>query len=440
MVSVFCGHSRIIGGTMDKVKKIGKYLFSMRFALLLLVLMAAACIVGSIIPQGEVNAYYTNNYSEKFGMLIILIGLDDVFHTAWFAVLTAFLCLNLLGCNIIRFPQLTKQLRDSFRYEKAANSFAGEPDLKTDIKPEILFKAMGFKQLQGNENAVYSVRHKGGVWGAWLTHVGMLIIILGFALGQMYAVQYTVYGVSGQTKPVGDTGYLLTIDDYNIGIREDQTVEQYTSRLTMTDIRTGTQSSGETSVNHPLTLNGYKLYQNSTGWAANVSVFKNDELIQTELLCAGEYLKVVDNEKLVVVFNALYPDYAKGYDGMPYSASPYLNNPGYLYSVYYNGQMIGMNVLIDDYISIDDYTVIFTDPQQYTLIQLKHDPFTWLALLGGVFICAALFIAFYYRVEELYAVSQDESWLVYARSRKGGVLFKDKLFEKAESLKQSKEA
>ena len=114
------------------------------------------------------------------------------------------------------------------------------------------------------------------------------------------------------------------------------------------------------------------------------------------MVCAGDYLVVADNPDLVVFFNAFYPDYAMVSGYGPATLSGKLNNPGYLYSVYYQGQILGMNVLMSgEVLTIDDYTVRFSDPQSYTLLQIKRDRFSPLAFAGGVVVLIGLFISFY---------------------------------------------
>ena len=206
-------------------------------------------------------------------------------------------------------------------------------------------------------------------------------------------------------------------------------MEQYTASITMRDTATGESRSGQTSVNHPATLFGMRCYQNSTGWAATVQVWKEDRMIQEEVLCAGEYMNVEDKEGLAVMFAAFYPDYAEGEDGMPGTASSKLQNPAYLYRLYYRNEILGMNVLgAKEAITVDAYTIIFTDPQNYTLIQIKRDPFTWLAAIGAAIVMTGLFFAFYLRTAEVYAErKEDGSWSVSGYSRKGGPEFEDQL-------------
>ncbi len=436
----------------------------MKFAIGILIVLVFACTLGSVIPQGNVISWYTRNYSEQIAGAIMLFGLDDVFHSWWFVLLTVILCANLLGCNLIHFPKLMKRYRNGFQAQARVDS--SEKAVLQDMKPDetpaeekdetgegalvktagapagfsrdpgALFASLGFRRIEevktaSGRSAVYSVRNKIGIWGAWLCHLGMLIVIAGFALGQSFQTETSVYGVPGQTRPVEGTPYTLTIDDFEIGLREDETVEQYTASLTMTDTESGRSQSGKSSVNSPLSLFGYRLYQNSTGWAATVEISKEEEVLQEEILCAGEYVPVKDMPDLVITLAAFYPDYAPDEQGRPMTVSSALKNPAYLYRIYYKDQVLGMNVLTgDDVITVEDYVVRFKDPQNYTLIQIKRDPFTPVAAAGGLLVLLSLILAFYLRTAEIWAIETEEGkWAVWGFSRKGGREFLDAVRE-----------
>ncbi|MDO4650479.1 MAG: cytochrome c biogenesis protein ResB [Eubacteriales bacterium] len=422
---------------MKRLKKIGRFFCSMKFALILLLILVVVCTIGSLIQQNQVESYYTTQFSAQAARAILLFGLDDVFHSIWFVVLTILLCLNLILCNLVHFPSLIRRTREGFSMENALKSWDETP-VVTVKEPEGLFKHMGFRKiekkvLEDGRECLYSVKNKSGLWGAWLTHLGILIIIVGFALGQTQKKEYTVYGVAGQTKAVGDTKYDLTIDDFEVQLREDETVEQYLAKVTMTDRESGKQESGETSVNHPLSMFGMKCYQNSTGWAATVEVQKDGKTEQEEVLCAGEYLTVDALEGVAVVFSAFYPDYAQDENGHSMTKSSAFNNPGYLYRLYYHDQVLGMNVLTNgEMITVEGVNIIFRDPQSYTLLQVKRDPYTGVTAVGGALVLLALILAFYLRPAELWAVKTEEEYAFAGRSRKGGQLFLEELKEKGE--------
>ena len=410
---------------MDNLKKRLGFLFSMKFALVILVLFVLVCIAGSVIPQGEIQAVYENAYPGWSG-LILAAGLDDVFHSWWFILLTLLLCGNLLGCNLLHLSPIVRKMK-----QKTRPLPAGEEGIPFSGDPDALLKEMGFRKWEQYEQGRYAIRHRVGFLGAWLTHLGILVIIAGFALGQMFTVNYSVFGVPGEEKPIADTGLTLAIDDFSIALREDDTVEQYTASLTLKKGETGEQWSGQASVNHPWDAGGLRFYQNSTGWAADMAIYKGEALVQAETLCAGEYRAVADLPELVVMFRAFYPDYTQDETGMPTSASGQIVDPGYLYMLYYNGELLGMNVLRSgEKITVSDYTILFTNPRSYTLIQIKHDPFTSLAGVGGAILLFALFAAFYLRPEELWLMPEGGGWRVYGRSRKGSELFREKLAQK----------
>ena len=402
------------------LKKIGKFLCSMRFAMVLLVFLASACLAGSLIPQGETAAVYTGSYPKPAAGLILALGLDDVFHAWWFAVLAILLCLSLILCNLIRLPALIRRAKDGFSYRACASS-AAEPILELGEKPSALFRSLGFFRVEApEENVVYAARNRLGIFGAWLCHLGMLVLILGFGLGQLTQFDASVYGIPGQTKPIPGTDYAVTIEDFEILLRPDETVDQYTTTLTVSDggVRT---AGGVTQVNHPCKLFGMKFYQNSTGWGADFTVEKDGSVLQQEFLCAGELAHVKPVEGLTVFLRAFYPDYAEDDSGMPMTKSSVLSNPAYLYMLYYGEELLGMNVLTaGQVITVDDYTISFHDPQPYTLIQVKRDPFEGTAALGGGIILAALLLAFYCPPMEVWAVRDPDrgAWQVFIRSRK----------------------
>lgn len=477
---------------MKQLKRAGRFLCSMKCAIVLLLILVAACTAGSVIPQGQAIEWYTMNYSQQVAGAVLLLGLDDIFHCWWFLVLTLFLCLNLLGCNVLRFPSLVRRMKNGFTPAKCLAAWDGAAAAEIAEDPEQLFEKMGFRKIRQGKIAVeqitgknsgtveknnetmgknsktagmdmpgsedtgkeateketteneteyrYASKNKIGIWGAWLCHLGMLIVIAGFGLGQMLKTEYTVYGVPGQTKMVGDTGYELTIDSFEVRLREDATVEQYISEITVSDVSGQQIGSGETSVNAPLALAGMSFYQNSTGWAATAEIRKDGETLQETLLCAGEYILVQDMEGLAVVLNAFYPDYYEDESGGSMTLTPTLKNPGYLYTLYYHDQILGMNVLTgDEKITVEDYEIIFKDPQQYTLIQVKRDPFTSLAAIGAIVVLVGLLLAFYVRPQELFAVRSDDGrWRIGGKSRKAGILFAEEITAAISQMEDTK--
>lgn len=402
------------------MKKVWKFLSSMKFAIILLIVLAAACSLGSFIQQGKSYEYYASEYGEQVGALIIALSLNDAFHSWWFILINGFLCFNLTFCNLIRLPELIERTKSAAEIPDFS-TVSGETD-----DPEGAMKRLGMPSPRKlDDGRLISSKNRAGLWGAWVCHLGILLLIIGFGLGQSFKQEFTAYGVAGQTRALGDTGLNLTIDDFQVLLREDDTVEQYVADITVCNPENGECRSATISVNNPADLFGMRFYQNSTGWAARVNVKKDGEPLQSEVLCAGEYIPIADKPELIVSLTAFYPDYTSS-GGRPATASGNLNNPAYLYQVYYMGEILGMNILYgDEPLTIDEYEVRFTEPQSYTLIAVKRDPFTPLALLGGLVVTLGLFLAFYLQPKRVWAVKNGESWTLFGECRKGGVLFTD---------------
>ncbi|MBP5239946.1 MAG: cytochrome c biogenesis protein ResB, partial [Oscillospiraceae bacterium] len=71
------------------MKKIGKFLSSMPFAIMLLVLLAAACAISSTVTQGQSYDDYAAQYGDRMAGLILALRLDDAFHSGWLIGLSA---------------------------------------------------------------------------------------------------------------------------------------------------------------------------------------------------------------------------------------------------------------------------------------------------------------------------------------------------------------
>ena len=407
----------------------------MQFAIALLVVLAVACTAGSFVTQGQSYAWYAQRYSERTAALILALHLDDAFHSWWFILINVFLCVNLFACNVSKLPRLIQRTKAAASAEEALRGQANVRAENVADPKAALHRLRMPPPVEGEtpdgRKYLFASKNRAGLWGAWVCHLGILLLIAGFALGQMTREQYTAYGVPGQTRPVGETGYALAIDDFTVSLREDDTVEQYTAAITVSS-PTGARESAEISVNHPATLFGMKFYQNSTGWAATVNVAKGGAPLQSEVVCAGDSLAVADRPELVVLLNAVYPDYVLLPGVGPSTASERPDNPHCLYSLYYKGEILGVNVLaMGEALTVDDYAISFAEPVEYTLIQVKIDRFTPLALIGALVTLLGLALAFYLQPTRVWAVREPEGgWTVTGQCRKGGALFRDR-FESA---------
>ncbi len=428
---------------MKTIKRAFRALTSMRCAIVLLLLLAALCALASAIPQGQSSDFYAGRYGERPAALLLALGLDDAFHSALFVALAGLVCLELLLCDVIRFPRLLRQsraFRDPVSYAAldSANRREDVKDVQTAFSRLHMTPARQALLPDGRE-LLYCYKHVSGLWGAWLCHLGILLLIAGFTLGMFFSRSYSVYGVPGQQKPLADTGCSVTINDFTVDRYDSGAVRQYESAITVS--YHDKMQSARVSVNAPARLFGYKFYQNSTGWAAQVEISKDGQPLQSAVLCAGEALGFADKPELVLMLHNVYPDYVLVPGHGPMSASDEPNNPAYLYALYYNGGLLGMNALMQgEEIDIDAYRVRIHTPQRYTLLQVKRDTTALWVLFGAVILLVGLALAFYMQPARAWAIRQENRlWSFYALCPKGGAMFQQRFDAATADLMEGKE-
>ena len=69
-------------------------LSSMRFAIGLLTILAIASVIGTVLQQNQPYPNYVIEFGQFWFTVFEWLGLFDVYHSAWFLILLAFLVLS----------------------------------------------------------------------------------------------------------------------------------------------------------------------------------------------------------------------------------------------------------------------------------------------------------------------------------------------------------
>ena len=410
------------------MKKIWKFLSSMGFAVALLILLAAACALSSLVEQGLTKEAYAARYGEGTASLIMSLQINDAYHSFWFVALSGFLCLNLILCNIIRFPSFLRRYRQEKDPGEAVHTSGNLGETETE-HPETVFSALGMAKQsrctdpEGRE-VLFAHRGGAGVWGAWVCHLGVLLLIAGFALGQFTMEEKVIWGIPGDTGSLPETGLEIRIDDFRTEKRDDGSVVQYITDITVTDAA-GKTEKASVSVNHPGSFGGYTFYQNNTGWAAGATVIRNGREIQRKTLLPSGSM-----EESVLGLQA-QPEYAFYFAGVrTMREEGQEERELFFFDLYRNG-LLKENYFFfgDGSVEVGDDRVDFR-PARFTLLAVRRDRFAPLALAGGLLTLLGLVLAFYVQPKALWAVLEDSGkWLIRGRCRKGQVLIREQLAE-----------
>ena len=420
------------------MKKIGKFLSSMGFAVGLLVLLAVACALSSLVEQGLTQEAYAARYGEGTASLIMALQLNDAYHSVWFIALSGFLCLNLILCRVIRLPFLLRRYRQEKDTAGVLKTEGNLGEQETD-DPESVFAALHMGRpakltAEDGKEVLAAGKNSVGVWGAWICHVGILLLIAGFALGQMTQKENVVWGIPGETKDLPETGLQVTIEDFRTETREDGSVGQYVTDITVTDPDTGKTEKASVSVNHPAAFGGFRLYQNNTGLAAEAVVEKNGQETQRKTLLPQQGMA----ESVLGLKDQ--PEYAFYFAGIRTMAEEGQEERTLWFFDLYREGVLQQNYYFfgEGTVDLGETRVTFS-PRSFTLLVARQDRFEILALAGGLIMMAGLLTAFCLQPKTLWAVrGEGGKWILRGRCRKGQALMAEQLEEAVRTAKENK--
>lgn len=264
---------------------IWQFLSSVKLTIVLLILLALVCILGTIIPQQQGAAEFARGLSP--GMLRLFSSLDffDMYHAAWFRFLIAFLALNLIVCSVHRFPATLKRFNAQPAPDRQ-KPFEGITDEETVITDRnfqetglVLKKIIrsGFKRIREKSDAsgqyFYMEKGRYSHFGVYLVHLSVLLIILGGLVGSFFGFEAHVNIIEGETvnrviltkqmKPL-PLGFEIRCEDFSVQFYDTGAPKEFKSTLTFLENGKKLQQN-ELLVNHPVKFGGITFYQATYG-------------------------------------------------------------------------------------------------------------------------------------------------------------------------------
>jgi cytochrome c biogenesis protein len=257
-----------------------KIITDLKFAILILAIIALTSSFGSFIEQDETINFYEENYNKPiYGFidsnLILNLGLDHIYTTWWFLLLLAILSVSLIGCTIRRQFPLFKNSKEYF-FKKEKNSFKILPfSIKIKniyyLKENIISKIQNLNfYIYQKKNITYGYKGLIGRLSPILVHFSLILILLGSTLGafenfkaQEILPKGEIFHIQNPLK----VGILTKIPSINTRINdfwveyENNRIHQFYSNLSILD-NFGNEIKQQTiSVNNPLRYKHIDFYQ-----------------------------------------------------------------------------------------------------------------------------------------------------------------------------------
>jgi cytochrome c biogenesis protein len=264
------------------IQKSLKIFTGVKFALLILTLIAIASSLGSFIEQDQPLLFYQENYPlEKpiFGFInsafIMNGGFDHVYRTWWFFSLLLFLVLSLISCTITRqFPIFSTSKEYFFRKKK--KSFLELP-FSVKLKNISYFKENFIVKIQNLDfyiyqkgNFLYGYKGLIGRISPIFVHFSLIIVLFGSffsAFNNFKAQEILPKGEIFHIQNPLQIGWFTTLPSFTIRVNdfwveyENNRIHQFYSNLSILDNIGNEIKENTISVNNPLRYQNIDVYQ-----------------------------------------------------------------------------------------------------------------------------------------------------------------------------------
>jgi len=392
---------------------------SLKLTITLFILLAILSIIGTLIKQNATSAEYIQRYGVDLYNVLDFFNLFDMYHSWWFSAILLLLVINLVSCSIHRLPGVLNQvfrgsetggLEDSMvktlpyvEKVRILSADKREGDIQSDLK-------RWFKNPIRTETesaiTLYSEKGRFSRLGVPLTHLSILIILIGGLMGSVWGLRGFVNILEGETVDriyvrvkdqdiANPIDFKVRCDDFNITYYnlpgKEKHVKDYTSVLTI--LENGKEVLKRTvEVNHPLHFKGLAFYQSSYGAIHHVSLG-----VQLQGKKEKTLLRLTEGETIPI------PNSNTQIRLLRYVPQVHTFGEGAQVVLFKPNQMPQAAWVLKDFSKFnqqrnDDFILTFdgVTSREYTGLQVTKDPGVWIVWLGSGLMILGLIVSFFF--------------------------------------------
>ena len=293
----------------------------MRFAIALLCLIAIASIIGTVLKQAEPYSNYIDQFGPFWAYIFNVFGLFNVYSSAWFLTIFAFLIVSTSLCLIRNTPKILADIRQwkDHVHENGLRAFSHKAEwLSSQPKEHLvsdsveLIQKAGYRVCIKDNGATALIAARAGMsnkLGYIFAHLAIIIICLGGLLDSDLTTRlqtlifqktplpftqafpenisenhrlsannlaFRSFAFVPEGNQVGasvinmndgaliqNLPFLLRLKKFHVGYYSTGMPKLFASDVVLTDRATGEQINATIKVNEPLTYKGITIYQSS---------------------------------------------------------------------------------------------------------------------------------------------------------------------------------
>lgn len=430
---------------------------SVKLTIFLLIFLAILSIIGTIIPQNAPTMEYIQRYGPKLYNLLNFFDLLDMYHSWWFSAILLLLSINLITCSIHRLPSLWNQI---FRKREIVleDSFVQTLPFKTKVrskkKAEEIYPLLRkwFRKPEQVDSpsfiTFYGEKGKFSRLGVYITHLSVLIILIGGLIGSIYGFRGFVNILEGETvnqiylrerdreipKPID---FSVRCDEFNILYYDlpqlEKHVREYSSVLTI--IENEKEVLKKTiKVNHPLHYKGLSFYQSSYGTVHHIRLGvqkKGDKEKRIINAWEGENVPLPESNAFFRVLRYV-PEIHHFGEGVQMALFRMGQEPKLFWLLKENTKLNPKEVDGDLLFTLENVTI-----KEYTGLQVTKDPGVWIVWIGCGLMVFGLILSFFFSHQRIWIripKKSGEEILLAGTANKNRIGFEKKFDQLVKSL------
>ncbi len=397
---------------------------SLKLTIALLILLASLSIIGTLIAQNATRAEYIQQYGIGLYEVLNFFNLFDMYHSWWFSAILLLLVINLITCSVHRLPGIFSQIsRGQGELEDRmikAIPYVEKVQIPSPTKKEesiqsSLKKWFGSWGRIEREGTITLFAEKGRFsrLGVPITHVSILIILIGGIVGSLYGFKGRVEILEGEAvdqiflrtsageipKPLG---FSVRCDDFNIAYYDlpgkEKHVKEYSSRVTI--LENGKEVLKKTiQVNHPLHYKGLAFYQANYGTVHDITLgiqWKNKRQKATLKVPEGATVPIPNSNDLIRVLQ-----YAPQVHNFGEGVQVVLFKPNQEPRPFW---LLKAFPKFDEQRK-DEFILTFEgdSPKEYTGLSVTKDPGVWVVWIGCSLMIFGLIVSFFFSHQKIWA-------------------------------------
>lgn len=406
---------------------------SVKLAIILLIIITAASLLGTLIPQQRSQGEYIARYGQ-LANLFHHLQLTKLYQSSWFITLLFLFSINIITCTLTRLsPKLKRFFRPAIEKEakkilafKIKDRFIISWNLertKQEIKKRLSSSHYRAKE-ENKESKVFFLARKKilGWFGSDVVHLGLLVVLAGGIISGLGGFRKNLTLSEGQILSVPKANFKIRLDKFETEYYPSGSVRDWKSTLTV--IQKGKPHLTKTiEVNHPLSYKGYVFYQSSYGWdwknlSIEIWVKKRSDSsflrkIQTKV---GEKVPLQYKNIHISVIHFI-PDFIINEKSEITSRSLQPNNPAVFIEGWQENEQIFSGWIFARFPDFDrihsaketDLFFVLKDfkSSQFSVIQATKDPGVTLIWIGSALLMIGLALAFYWPSREIKMILEE---------------------------------